>query len=88
MRLAPHHREQFSRALERSRAAGDREHAPLRAGDLRANGLDVVPGPRADLRGHAELPDLTYKNRREDAAEEAQQLLARKLCRKILGPLP
>lgn len=62
--------------------------AVLCAGDLRAEGLDVVPRPEANAPGHAEVPGLTYDNRRTDTAEEAQQLLARKLCLKILGPLP
>ena len=62
--------------------------AVLRAGDLRAQGLDVVPRPEGNAPGHAELPGLTYDSRRTDAVEEAQQLLARKLCLKILGPLP
>lgn len=62
--------------------------AVLRAGQLRANGLDVVPRPDEHKAGHAEIPSLTYENRHNDAAEEAKQLLARKLCREILGPFP
>ena len=62
--------------------------AVLRAVDLRANGLDVIPRTEGNVPGHAELPGLTYENRYTDAAVEAKQLLARKLCLKILGPLP
>jgi len=62
--------------------------AVLRAGDLRAHGIHVVPRPEGHPSGHAEIPELTYENRRTDAAEEAKQLLARKLCLRIIGPLP
>src|SRR5487761_1850544 len=33
----------------------------MRAGDLRAAGIDVVPLPHDDLPGHAEIPSLAYK---------------------------
>lgn len=62
--------------------------AVLRAGDLRAHGIQVVPCAEGHPSGHAEIPGLTYENRRTDAAEEAKQLLARKLCLRIIGPLP
>jgi hypothetical protein len=62
--------------------------AVLCAGDIRANGLDVIPNVSGHAPGHAELPNLTYENRRTDVAEEIQILLAHKLCREVLGPLP
>lgn len=62
--------------------------AVLRAGDLRANGLEAVPKPHKDRAGHSELPDLTHENRKDDAAEEARRLLAQKLSLEILGPFP
>ena len=62
--------------------------AVLRAGNLRANCIDVVPKPQEDRPGHAELPGLTYENRKSDTSEEARQLLARKLCLQMLGPFP
>ena len=63
--------------------------AVLRVGDLRNHGLEVVPRIEGHaLPGHAELPNLTFENKRSDAAEEAKQILARKLCLKILGPFP
>ena len=62
--------------------------AVLRAGDLRRHGFQVVPRPVTGVAGHAELPNLTHENRHSDEAVEAKQLLARKLCLKILGPLP
>jgi len=62
--------------------------AVLRAGDLRAHGIEVVAAPEGHPPGHAELPCLTYENRHCDAAEETKQLLARRLCIEVLGPLP
>ncbi len=62
--------------------------AVLRAGDLRDNGIEVVPGIEGHEPGHAELPNLTYDNRDTDAGEETQQLLAQKLCLEVLGPFP
>ncbi|MDY7009862.1 MAG: hypothetical protein SVV80_03830 [Planctomycetota bacterium] len=62
--------------------------ARLRAGDLRDNGIKVVPRIEGHEPGHAELPDLTYDNRSTDVGEEAQQLLARRLCLEVLGPFP
>jgi len=62
--------------------------AVLRAGDLRREGIRVVPRPLEGKPGHAELPDLTYDDRREDRVEEFKQLLANKLCREVLGPFP
>ncbi len=62
--------------------------AELRAGDLREHGIDVVPKPDTDKLGHAELPSLTYENRKDDASEEARRRLARNLCLKTVGPLP
>ncbi len=62
--------------------------AVLRAGDLRDNGIEVVPRIEGHEQGHAELLDLKSENRRTDAVEEAQQLLARKLCLEVLGPFP
>lgn len=62
--------------------------AELRAGDLRAAGLDVIPVPRENEPGHAEIPNLTYANRKDDKSEEFQVLLAHKLCPKVHGPYP
>ena len=62
--------------------------AVLRAGDLRSRGLQVVPRVEGHAPGHAEIPQLTYESRKEGEAKEAEQLLARKLCLEILGPLP
>ena len=50
--------------------------AVLKAGDLRANGMEVVPKPSDDCPGHAEIPSLRYANQREDRQEELQVILA------------
>ena len=54
--------------------------AVLRAGDLRAAGIEVVPRPLKDDPGHAEIPGLTYDNRRTDRSIEWKALLAQRLC--------
>ena len=60
--------------------------AVLRAGDIRASGLAIAPRTEGHQLGHVELPGLKHENRRSNAGQEAEQLLARKLCLKILGP--
>lgn len=63
--------------------------AVLRTGDLRAQGIEIVPKPDPpDDLGHAELPGLTYQNRRSVKQEEWQVLLAEELCLRIEGPFP
>lgn len=62
--------------------------AVLRAGDLRAQGIDVVPRPLEDDAGHAELPGLTYANRKSVQALEWKTLLALQLCLRVEGPFP
>ena len=60
--------------------------AVLRAGDLRATGMQVVPRPVEGNPGHAEIANLTYDERKSRRAIEWQFLLAHKLCRGIQGP--
>lgn len=62
--------------------------AVLRAGDLRANGIDVVPRPKEGDPGHAELPGLTYENRKMDKVLEWKVLLSGQLCLRVEGPFP
>ena len=61
--------------------------AVLRAGDLRKNGFEVVPRPRQDDPGHAELPDLTCDNRLTQESLE-RKLRLTKLCMRVEGPFP
>lgn len=60
--------------------------ALLRAADIRAAGMDVVPKPLPDDPGHAEIPELTYENRKSKQAIEWRTLLAEKLFLQIEGP--
>ena len=63
--------------------------AVLRAGDLRAHGILVVPSPKPpDDLGHAELPGLTYDHRNDDSVEEWKVRLAEELCLRVEGPFP
>ncbi len=62
--------------------------AELRAGDLRAKGINVVPAPRPDDPGHAEITDLTFENKDTSRAIEIQKSLAEELCLRVLGPFP
>ncbi len=59
--------------------------AVLRAGDLRNQGIKVVPRPEPDDPGHAELPDLTCENRLTIPAQECKLRLSQ-LCLRVEGP--
>lgn len=59
--------------------------AVLLAGDLRRRGIEIVPSPRADDPGHAELPDLNSGNRQTEKVRELQSVLV-ELCRSVEGP--
>jgi hypothetical protein len=60
--------------------------AVLRAGDLRARGIEVVPRPIEEDPGHAEIPGLTYQNRKTDRTLEWKLLMAQQLCIRVEGP--
>lgn len=60
--------------------------AVLRAGDLRAIGIDAVPQPLEADPGHAGIAGLTYENRKRMPYLEWQTLLAEQLCLRIEGP--
>ena len=60
--------------------------AVLCVGDLRREGLDVVPKPTLDNSGHAEIPALNYCERRSDQVQQWKVLLAHKLTRRVEGP--
>ena len=58
----------------------------LRAADLRAAGIDVIPKPQPPSNpGHAEAPALNYKDRRTNEAREIVQQF-RSLVLEVLGP--
>ncbi len=60
--------------------------AVLRAGDLRANGINVVAEPILGNPGHAMIPDLKYENRQTDRSLEWKVLLAHELTLDVQGP--
>lgn len=62
--------------------------AVLCAGDLREHGIEVEPRPIPGQPGHAELPGLTWDNRKNDDQELWQVLMAKKLCLDTKGPYP
>lgn len=62
--------------------------AELRAGDLRANGIAIIPDPLPGDPGHVAVSSLTYENRNDNRALEIQNALAEQLCLRVLGPFP
>jgi hypothetical protein len=58
----------------------------MRAGDLRAEQIDVVPAPRDDLPGHAEIPSLAYQDPESEDALQEREILADRLVVAIHGP--
>jgi hypothetical protein len=61
--------------------------AELKAGDLRQNGIEIVPDPMAHNPGHVLLPRLNSANRKSDEVEEFMQRL-KTLTREVHGPFP
>lgn len=60
--------------------------AVLRVRDLRARGLDVASRPIEGNLGHAEMPALTYDDRKSDRSCEWQVELAHQLTLDVRGP--
>jgi len=60
--------------------------AVLQAGDLRAQGITLLPKPEVDDPGHCEIPSLTYQDRNTDQSLESKTLLAEQLCLRVEGP--
>ncbi len=59
--------------------------AVLRAGDLLAKGIRVLPRPLPNDPGHAEFPDLNATNRKSNRVLELQRILA-ELTIEVEGP--
>jgi hypothetical protein len=78
----------FVTPADAARGASKRGYwlAVLRAADLRARGMHVVPSPRDGDPGHAEIEDLRYDNRKSDEAEGWKVAMANKLWIEVLGP--
>jgi hypothetical protein len=62
--------------------------AVLRAGDLRARGIQLAPRPLVGDPGHAEIVGLTYQDRKLDQVLEWKFVLANELCLRVEGPYP
>jgi len=62
--------------------------AVLRVGDLRAEGIEVTPDPLMASPGHALLPNMNYRRRKEKSNKfiEQRQALAKKLTLRVEGP--
>lgn len=60
--------------------------AVLRVGELRARNIDVVSRPVEGNPGHAEMPALTYANRKTDQAKELMVRLAHEFTLRVEGP--
>jgi len=84
------YRAKYKSVEEAARGRPDKQYylAVLRAGDLRASGIEVVARPLESDPGHAEIPALTYQDRKTDRVLEWKVLLALKLCLRVEGPFP
>lgn len=60
--------------------------AVLRAGDIRAAGMEVAARPFPDDPSHAEITSLAYANRKSKQAIEWRTLLVEQLCLQVEGP--
>lgn len=83
------YRDKYKSVQDAAKGKGTRGYyvAILRAGVLRGHGIEVVPRPKPDDPGHAELPELTCHNRRSPETLERKSLLA-DLCLRVEGPFP
>lgn len=81
-------RQRFKSIEEASKGLSPKGYyvAILKAGELRHAGIEVVPKPLLEDPGHAELPSLTYENRRSDQSLTAMARLAEQLCISVEGP--
>jgi hypothetical protein len=59
--------------------------AVLRAGDIRAAGMEVAAQPLPDDPGHAQITSLTYDGRKSKQAIQWRTLLAEQLCLRVEG---
>jgi hypothetical protein len=81
------YRAKYKSIEEAAKGKGKRGYyvAVLCAGDLRKQGIQVVPRPGPDDPGHAELPDLTCYNRETPEADE-KKLRLTELSFRVEGP--
>lgn len=60
----------------------------LRAGDLRARGIQVLPDPQPEDPGHSVIAELVYATRDTTRSIEIQKQLAEELSLCVHGPFP
>ncbi len=60
--------------------------ALLKAGDLQAHGIKVLPTPEQGEPGHVSIPVLNYADRKTDSVKEMARLIATHLCPHVVGP--
>lgn len=58
----------------------------LHVGELRDEGIAIVPRPLDDLPGHAEIPSLAYQDPEPNISVQHRRLLADRLVTAIHGP--
>lgn len=82
------YRARFVKVADAARGLSKRGYYVLemRAGDLRAAGIEVLPMPHDDLPGHAELPGLAFHDSESELSMEQRELLADRLVVAIHGP--
>jgi hypothetical protein len=84
-------RDRYKTVEEASRGRPGKSYfvAVLRVGDLRANGIEVMPRPDTPDGfdpSHVELPQIRSDNRKTTEALNQQRLLAKTLCVRVEGP--
>jgi len=84
-------REKFKSIEEAARGLPGKSYyvAVLCAGDLRRNGIEVVPRPETQAGydpAHAELPNLNASSYKADETLERQRVLVEELCLRVKGP--
>jgi hypothetical protein len=82
------YREKYKTIDEAARGREGKEYyvAVLKAGDLRAVGIDIAPRPLEGDPGHAEIPEMNYADRKTDRSRDCKVLLADRLCLRVEGP--
>ena len=80
-------RQKYKSVEEASRGRPGKQNyvATLRAGDLKANAIRILPDPLPDDPGHCVLPDINSGNRKDDATLLLQRELVR-LTLSVDGP--
>lgn len=81
-------RSKYASAEDAARGSGTSGYyiAVLPVARLVLAGLSVVPRPLPENKGHVEMPELTYGNRKSDRSLEIMTALAQTVTSEVLGP--